>query len=116
MNCYRGLLVLLVAVVLTGCGGGEIDENKPMDQVAADAAKMSKEKLQNMVAEYERLIAEKTQTLKGLEDQIKDLPVSELMGEKAKTIKEETKNLAESLSKLKEQLAVYAKELSVVAE
>jgi len=116
MKVYNGLMALLVAAVLTGCGGGEIDENKPMDQVAAEAAKMSKEKLQNMVAEYESLIAQKAEELKSLEAQIKNLPVSELMGEKAATIKEETKTLAASLSKLKEQLAVYAKELSAAVE
>lgn len=117
MKRFKGLAALLVAAVLTGCGGsGGIDENKPIDQVAAEAAEMSQEKLQSMVAEYEGLIAEKTEALKGLEAQIKDLPISELMGEKAKTIKEETKTIATSLSKLKDQLAVYAKQLSSAAE
>ena len=112
MKGFRGFLVLLIAAVLAGCGNSGIDENKPMDQVAAEAAKMSQEKLQSMVDEYEGLIAEKTEKLKGVEAQIKDLPLSELMGEKAKTIKEETKNLSTSLSKLKDQLKVYSKELA----
>jgi hypothetical protein len=117
MRWFKGLLSLVVVAVLSGCGGsGGIDENKPIDQVAAEAAEMSKEKLQGVVAEYEGLISEKAEQLKGLEAQIKDLSISELMGEKAKTIKEDTKTLSTSLSKLKDQMEVYAKQLSSAAE
>jgi len=116
MKWYTGLMALMVAAVLTGCGADGVDENKPIKQVAAEAAKMGQEKLQSMVTECESLIAEKAAALEGFETQIKELSISELMGEKAKTIKTETKNLATSLDTLKEQLAVYVKELPTTAE
>jgi len=116
MKWYTGLVALMVAAVLTGCGDSGVDENKPIEQVAVDAAKMGQEKLQSRVTECESLIAEKAAALKGFEAQIKELSISELMGEKAKTIKTETKNLTTSLNTLKERLAVYAKELSSAGE
>lgn len=116
MSC-RALLALLIIAFMTGCGeSGGIDENKPLDQVAAEAAQLSKEKLQSLVSEYEALIAEKTEQLKDAEAQIKNLSISDLMGENAQNIKEETKNLSTSIRKLNEQLAVYAKQLAAAGE
>lgn len=116
MKGFRGFLVLLIAAVLAGCGGGGIDENKPIEQVAAEAAKMGQEKLQSTVAEYESLIAEKAVEMTGLTAQLKELSIGELTGEKAKTLKTDMESLKTSLDKLKEQMAVYAKALSSVTE
>ena len=61
MKLYKGFLVLAAALLLAGCGGsGAVDENKSIDQVAAEASKMSKEKLQVMVDKYEAAVADKS--------------------------------------------------------
>ena len=104
--------MLMIAAVLAGCGGGGIDENKPIEQVAAEAAEMGEADLQEMVSQYEPLIDEKVAELDALKEQLKELSISELVGEKAKTMKAELGSITTSLDKLKEQLAVYTKALS----
>ncbi len=116
MKWCMGLMVLMIAAVLAGCGDGGIDENKPIGQVAAEAAKMDKADLQEIVGQYEPLIEDKVVALGALKDQLKELSISELVGEKSKTMKAELKGITTSLDKLKEQLAVYTKALSSAAE
>jgi hypothetical protein len=103
---------LMVAALLAGCGGSKIDENKPIDQVAADAAKMGQADLQKMVSQYEAAIAEKMKEVDALKGQLKEIPLTELMGEKAKALKDDAAEITASLGKLKDQMAVYAKELA----
>lgn len=113
MKLYRLLAGLMVAALLTGCGGSStIDENKPADQVAADAAKMSQAELQKMVDKYEAAIAEKSKEVEALTAKIKDVPLTELMGDKAKVLKKDISDVTASISKLSDQMTVYAKELA----
>jgi Skp family chaperone for outer membrane proteins len=107
-----GLLVGLVLVsMLAGCGN-KIDENKPIDQVAADAAKMGQAELQKMVDTYQAAIADKSKEVEALMAKVKEIPISEMMGDKAKALKDDVGELKTSVDKLKDQMAVYAKELS----
>lgn len=113
MKKVYGLFVgLVLAAMITGCGGSKIDENKPIDQVAADAAKMGQAELQKMVDTYQAAIAEKGKEIDALKEQIKEIPLTEMMGEKAKSLKDDVTEITTSLSKLKDRMAVYAKELS----
>jgi outer membrane murein-binding lipoprotein Lpp len=111
MKRFQGLLVLMAVFMLAGCSS-EIDENKPMETVRVEASKMKPEALKAKVAQYEALIAEKTAGIDGIKQQLKDLTISELMGEKAKTLKEEMSGLTASFEKLSDQMAVFAKELA----
>ena len=112
MKLYGLLAGLMLVAMLTGCGGNKIDENKPMDQVAADAARMGQAELQKMVDKYNAAIAEKGKELDALKARIKEIPLNELMGDKAKTLKADLSKIADSTGKLKDQMAVYAKELA----
>ena len=116
MKWYTGLMVLMTAGMLAGCGDSGVDENTPVEQVAAEAAQMGQAELQKMVDKYEGLIADKAAELDGLKAQLKELSVSELMGEKAKTLKTDLGNITSSIDNLKDQLAVYVKELKASAE
>jgi hypothetical protein len=108
-----GLLAGLVLVaMIAGCGGSKIDENKPIDQVAADAAKMGQAELQKMVDTCQAAIADKSKDVEALMAKVKEIPLTELMGEKAKELKGEVSEIQTSIGKLKDQMAVYAKELS----
>ena len=114
MKKLYGLLAgLILIAMLAGCGGsGGIDENKPIDQVAADAVKLSQVELQKMVDKYDAAIAEKGKEIEVLKAKIKEIPINELMGDKAKMLKDDVSKISESLGKLKDQMAVYAKELA----
>lgn len=113
MKKVYGLLAGLVLVsMLAGCGGNKIDENKPVDQVAADAAKMGQAELQKMVDQYQAAIADKSKEVEALMAKVKEIPLSEMMGDKAKALKDDVSEVKASLDKLKDQLAVYAKELA----
>jgi Skp family chaperone for outer membrane proteins len=113
MKKRYGLLAgLVLAAILTGCGGSGIDENKPVSQVAADAQKMTQADLQKMVAKYDAAIAEKSKELEALAAKVKEIPLTELMGEKAKTLKGDMSKVTTSIGKLKDQMAACAKELS----
>ncbi len=104
------LTALLAAVLLAGCGGGA-DENKPLDQVAAEAAAMGQAELQKVVDKYEAAIAGKTAEIDALKAKIKDIPIARMAGEEAKGLKAELDEITQSLTALKDRLAVYAKEL-----
>ena len=116
MKKVYGLLAgFMIVAMLTGCGGSSstaIDENKPIDQVAADAAKMGKAELQTMVTKYEAAIAEKGKELEALQAKVKEIPITEMMGDKAKALKNDVSKITASMSKLKDQMAAYAKELA----
>ncbi len=101
----------MAVLVLAGCSN-EIDENKPMETVKVEASKMKPEALKAKVAQYEALIAEKTAGIDGIKQQLKDLSISDLMGEKAKTLKAEMSGLTTSLEKLNDQMAVFVGELT----
>lgn len=113
MKLYGFLAGLVLVAMLTGCGGSSsIDENKPVDQIAADANKMTQADLQKMVTKYEAAIAEKGKELEALTAKIKEIPLAELMGDKAKALKADISKITTSMGKLKDQMAVYAKELA----
>jgi Skp family chaperone for outer membrane proteins len=115
MKKVYGLLAgLMIVAMLTGCGGSSttIDENKPVSQIAADANKMSQAELQTMMTKYDAAIAEKGKELAALQAKVKEIPLTELMGDKAKALKDDISKITASTSKLKDQAAAYAKELA----
>ncbi|MBI9020447.1 MAG: hypothetical protein JEZ10_04240 [Verrucomicrobia bacterium] len=115
MKMCKGVMVLAVMALFAGCSGGGsggVDENKPIGQVATEAAAMGQAELQKMVDKYESVIADKVSELEALKEKVKEIPMTELMGEKAKALKADLGEITASLSKLKDQLSVYAKELA----
>jgi hypothetical protein len=73
---------------------------------------MTQADLQKMVTKYEGAIAEKGKELEALTAKVKEIPLTELMGEKAKALKADVSKITTSMGKLKDQMAVYAKELA----
>lgn len=106
------LIATLMVILFSGCGDRGIDEDKPVAEIAADVADMGKAELQKMVDQYEQLIAEKTAQLEALKEEIKEIPLKEIVGEKAKTLKAELSAATTSIDKLKNQLMVYADALA----
>jgi hypothetical protein len=65
-----------------------------------------------MVDKYQAAIAAKGAEIETLKAKIKEIPLNEMMGEKAKALKDSVSEISASLNKLKDQLAVYSKELT----
>jgi len=93
-----------------GCGK-KADENKPISEVKAEAEKMDTDGLRDMAMVYQKSIAAKKGELEKLTAKLKDIPVTEMMGEEAKALKADVDNLNKSLSALKERFEVYYQKL-----
>ncbi len=102
--------VVLVSLVLAGCAGG-VNENKPIAQVQTEAKSMNANKLQAMVDQYKKVMEAKKTELKKLNEKLKAVPVTELLGDEAKVIKGDIEAVAKSIRALGERLNVYAREL-----
>jgi outer membrane murein-binding lipoprotein Lpp len=113
MRVSMWIAAVLAACLLAGCGGsGGIDENKPLDQVAAEAAEMNQEKLQEMVDKYEAALAGKTAEMEALKEELNSIPLKDMMGDEARALKEDLSGIMDSVDALTKQMKVYAKELA----
>lgn len=112
MKFLNGIIGLAVCMtLLSGCGGEGLDEEKSIEQVTAEAAEMSREKLQKMVDQYKRAVAERQADVEALHTKLKELSISDLMGEKAKALKTKLSDLTTSLNTLKDHLTVYTEQV-----
>ena len=107
-----GLCVLIAACVIsfTGCGK-KADENKPMTQVQAEAEKMNVEQLKAAAVQYKNAIAAKKAELDKVAAKLKAIPVTEQLGEKAKTLQADVANIGKSVNALTERFQVYYNKL-----
>ncbi len=98
--------LVLCSLVLLGCGK-KADENRPVSEVKAEAEQMDAGELKAMAMKYKDAIAAKEPEIKELADQLKEIPVTQMMGEEAKEIQAKMKALNTSVSALNERFAVY---------
>ena len=106
------VLVLCIALAgLVGCGSGGVDENKPMSEVRAEAQGMSAADLQKQAEAYKAAIEAKTPEIEELQAKVKEIPLAEILGDEAKTLKADIDKLTGSIKALKERMAVYVEEL-----
>jgi uncharacterized coiled-coil DUF342 family protein len=107
-----GLCLLLAGCVLglAGCKKGA-DENKPMDQVQAEAAKMNVEQLRAKAMEYKNAIVAKNAEIEKVLAKMKEIPVTEQLGAEAKALKTDIESLNKSMAALTERFQVYYNKL-----
>ena len=99
-------LSIVFALTLFGCSK-KADENKPISEVKTEAEQMSVEKLKSMAMSYQEAITAKKGELEKLANKLKDIPVTEIMGEEAKALKADIDALNKSLSALQERFTIY---------
>ena len=99
---------LLVAglIVAVGCGK-KADENKPISEVKAEAEKMNTDELRTTAMAYKKAIEAKEGDVEKLAAKLKDIPVTEMLGEKAKSLKADMDELQQSVSALQERFQIY---------
>lgn len=104
----------VAAGMLAGCGDG-VDESKTPDQIKQEIASWDAAKVQKTIDEYTRVIEAKSGELAKKMDELKEIPISEQLGEKAKGLQGEIANITKSLDKLKDNMAAYVEGLKAKA-
>ncbi len=104
------LMLVLSMLFLVGCGK-KADENKPISEVQAEAQKMSVDDLKAMAMKYKDAIEAKKADIDKITAKLKEIPVTEMLGENAKKLKADIDNLTKSLSALKERFQIYYDQL-----
>ena len=109
-NVVLCCLIAFCLFAILGCGK-KADENKPISEVKAEAEKMDTDGLRDMAMTYQKAIAAKSSEVEKLSAKLKDIPVTETLGNEAKALKADIDNLNKSLSALKERFEVYYQKL-----
>ena len=99
-------LLVVFFLALVGCGK-KADESKPLNEVKAEAEKMSVEKLRSMALTYKDAITARKGEVEQIAGKLKDIPVAKMLGDEAKGLKTEIEALNKSVSALKERFQIY---------
>ena len=103
-------LLVLCSFAVLGCGQ-KADEAKPVSEVKAEAEQMDTGELRAMAMRYKEAVTAKKGELEKITAKLKEIPVTEMLGEEAKGLKADIDNLNKSVSALKERFDVYYQEL-----
>lgn len=101
---------VLFSLVVSGCGGGA-SEDKPISEIRTEVRSMTAEDLQVMVNKYQKAIEGKKGEVSKLRTKVNNIPVKELMGKEAKSLKEEISKLSSTVRALMQRMSIYAQEL-----
>lgn len=104
----------VAAGILVGCGSS-VDENKTPEEIKQEIANWDAAKIQKVIDEYAKAIEEKTRELAAKTDELKEIPLTEMLGEKAKGIQGQIAEITKSIGKLKDNMAAYAEGLKAKA-
>ncbi len=102
--------LLIVGVFVAGCGS-PASETKPIAEVQSEAKTMSVAQIEKTVESYKAAIEAKGVQMKALQEKIKTIPVTQLLGDEAKALKDDITKVASSVQALTERMNVYVKEL-----
>jgi chromosome segregation ATPase len=115
MKTNVSLVAVLLACTLlsfVGCGSkSEVDETKPLAEVKAEAEKMTVEQLKDVAMKYKEAIEAKQPEIKKLMEQLSDIPITEKLGEEAKSLTADLEQLNSSLKSLRERFDIYYNKL-----
>jgi len=100
-------LLVLWAFTIAGCGGKKADETKPISEVKTEAEKMDAGQLRSIAMTYKEAIVAKKGEVEKIAAKLKEIPVTELLGEKAKQLKTDIDSLTKSMDALKVRFEVY---------
>lgn len=108
---WVGLVVATVGVTLLAGCSKDADEGKSIAEAKAEAEKMDVETLRAKALSYKEAIVAKQKEISELQGRIKEIPITEALGEKAKSLKQDAEALTKSLGALKDRFEVYYGEL-----
>lgn len=85
----------------------DVDLEKTVDQLKAEAAKMSVADLQAVALKYKDAIAKKQVDIDAVAEKLKAIPMTEKLGTEAQQLTTELKTLGEALKPLTDRFMVY---------
>jgi hypothetical protein len=85
----------------------DINLDKTVADLKAEAAKMDVESLTSVAMKYKDAIMEKQAAIKPLMDKLAAIPMTQKMGAEAQTLTADLKKLTDAMAPLKERFAVY---------
>lgn len=103
---FSVVLSAAAMLLLSGCGS-KADENKPMSDVKAESETMSVEKLRATAMAYKETIEAKRGELEKITAKLGEIPLAEVLGQEAKSLKSDFEKLNESVGALTERFGVY---------
>ena len=108
-----GCMVLSCAVLVLcmGCGT-KASEDKPLEEVKAEAAKMGAESLQGMIDAYKKEIGKRKAELKSVQDELGKVKPLDLLKEEGKKLTAKASNIGQAVKNLTERMTVYVQELA----
>jgi chromosome segregation ATPase len=95
---------------LSGCGK-KADENKPIADVQAEAAKMNVEQLKAKAMEYKDALVAKKADIEKVAAKLQEIPLTEQLGTEAKALQTDIANLNKSVAALTERFQIYYNKL-----
>lgn len=84
-----------------------VDIQKPIAELQAAAQNMSVDELKAAATKYKDAILSKQPEVEKLLAKIKEIPITEALGQEAKTLKTDLQNLESTVASLKERYQVY---------
>ena len=100
-------MLLILPVFAMGCGK-KADTNKSVDQIRQEVQTMSAQDLEAYAKAYAAEIQKYKGDVEKIAAELKDVPVTEIFGEKAKAIKDRLSGVQSQVSALSERFQVYA--------
>jgi hypothetical protein len=108
------LLMCVLGVQSCGKSGGgsqKADENKPVAEIKAEAAKLDVEQLRAVALKYKDALMAKEDEVKKLTDTLAKIPITEKLGKEAQALSADISDLGKSVSALKERFQIYYDEI-----
>lgn len=100
------VMVVLIAAVFTGCS--QVDSNKSIDEIKKEVETMNLKQLESKANAYVKEISNKSADMDAVKKKLAELSPKDLLGEKAKEIKNEVSSLTSEVSDLTKRYNVYA--------
>ena len=101
------LCAAVVSLLMTAGCGKKPDEKKSISEVKAEVEKMTTSQLRSAALKYKNAIAAKKTDLEKTAAKLKDIPITELMGDEAKRLKADIETVEKSIKALTERFTVY---------
>lgn len=106
------LPVIAVVFLVVQYAQAKVMENVPVADIIKQAQTMTVPQIQGMIEKYKTAIADKKIDLEKVKAQLKQIPLTQMMGDKAKKVKDDILKINTSVKSLTDVLGAYTNVLN----